>query len=129
MLVFRNVFRIYRTLINSSILAQWLHNQKQKKYKKQNTVSLESKNQKVIITSNTSRIPSLLEPSGISHSDGKRPDGATLVPWKCGNILVLDAACDDTYAPSYCRAGGRAMAERRKSEKWTPICIGLLQLS
>ena len=27
-----------------------------------------------------SRVPSRLEPSGISCSDGKRPDGATLVP-------------------------------------------------
>ena len=30
----------------------------------------------------STRIPSRLEPSGISRSDGKRPDGITLVPWE-----------------------------------------------
>ena len=72
-----------------------------------------------------SRIPSRLEPSGISHSDGKRPDGATLVPWKCGKLLVWDATCVDTYAPSYSRvasqeAGAVAdQAEKRKSDKYS----------
>ena len=28
------------------------------------------------------KIPAPLEPTGISQSDGKRPDGATIVPWK-----------------------------------------------
>ena len=27
------------------------------------------------------RIPSTMEPTGLSRSDGKRPDGLTLVPW------------------------------------------------
>ena len=54
-----------------------------------------------------SRIPSRLEPSGISPSDGKRPDGATLVPWKCGKLLVWDATCVDTYAPSYSRVASQ----------------------
>ena len=72
-----------------------------------------------------SRIPSRLEPSGISRSDGKRPDGATLVPWKCGKLLVWDATCVDTYAPSYSRvasqeAGAVAdQAEKRKSDKYS----------
>ena len=30
------------------------------------------------------RVPSHLEPSGISCVDGKRPDGATVMPWRCG---------------------------------------------
>ena len=29
-------------------------------------------------------IPSVKEPSGLSRSDGKRPDGLTLIPWKNG---------------------------------------------
>ena len=74
-----------------------------------------------------SRIPSRLEPSGISRSDGKRPDGATLVPWKCGKLLVWDATCVDTYAPSYSRvaseeAGAVAdQAEKRKSDKYSNL--------
>ena len=36
-------------------------------------------------------LPSRLEPSGIYRSDGKRPDGITLVPWERGLLLVWDA--------------------------------------
>ena len=65
---------------------------------------------------------SRLESSGISHSDGKRPDGVTLVPWKCGKLLVWDATCVDTYAPSYSisqEAGAVAdQAEKRKSNEY-----------
>ena len=32
------------------------------------------------------KIPSHLEPSGLYRSDGKRPDGVTIVPWKRGCI-------------------------------------------
>ena len=49
----------------------------------------------------SARIPSHLEPLGLYRSDGKRPDGATVVPWKCGRVLVWDATCTDTLAPSH----------------------------
>ena len=49
----------------------------------------------------TARIPSRLEPLGLSRSDGKRPDGVTVVPWKNGKQLVWDATCPDTSAPSH----------------------------
>ena len=29
-------------------------------------------------------VPSRLEPSGLYRKDGKRPDGVSIVPWKCG---------------------------------------------
>ena len=48
----------------------------------------------------SAKIPSRLEPSGPYCSDGKRPDGMTLIPWKRGRILVWDATCWDTFAPS-----------------------------
>ena len=38
-------------------------------------------------------IPSRLEPSGLHCSDGKRPDGVSLVPWSAGKYLVWDATC------------------------------------
>ena len=49
----------------------------------------------------TATIPSHLEPSGLYRSDGKRPDGASLVPWRRGKFLVWDATYKDIFAPSY----------------------------
>ena len=48
----------------------------------------------------TEHIPLRLEPIEICHTDGKYPDGITVVPWKSGKILVWDTACPDTFAPS-----------------------------
>ncbi|KAJ4445716.1 hypothetical protein ANN_12401 [Periplaneta americana] len=46
-------------------------------------------------------IPFLLEPPGISRSDGKRPDGLTLIPWSRGKSLIWDSTYVDTLAPSH----------------------------
>ena len=32
----------------------------------------------------------------LARSDGKRPDGVTMLPWKSGRPLVWDATCSDT---------------------------------
>lgn len=45
-------------------------------------------------------IPTILEPRGLSRSDGKRPDGMTLCPWKHGKALVWDVTVTDTYCGS-----------------------------
>ena len=34
-------------------------------------------------------IPNTKEPQGLCRSDGKRPDGLTLVPWHCGRAVDL----------------------------------------
>ena len=47
------------------------------------------------------KVPCHLEPTGLYRDDGKRPDGATVVPWKRGKVLVWDATCLDMLAPSY----------------------------
>ena len=44
------------------------------------------------------QIPSMLEPTGLCKSDGRRPDGVTIIPWKTGRTLVWDVTCTDTYA-------------------------------
>ena len=36
-------------------------------------------------------VPSRLEPTGLSRTDGKRPDGITLTPWRRGLSLLWDA--------------------------------------
>ena len=75
----------------------------------------------------SAKIPSHLEPSGLFRSDGKRPDGATVVPWRCGRILVWDATCSDTLAPSHQTLAARearavAMeAEQRKCTKYVHL--------
>ena len=45
-------------------------------------------------------IPCVLEPSGLSRDDGKRPDGLTLFPFAQGKCLLWDATVVDTFAPS-----------------------------
>jgi len=40
-----------------------------------------------------------LEPTSLSRSDGKRPDGLTIMPWKHGRCMVWDVTCPDTLAP------------------------------
>ena len=70
----------------------------------------------------SAQIPSRLEPSGLSRSDGKRPDGITIAPWKEGRSLVWDATCPDMFASSYealavSEAGAVAVAaEKRKCD-------------
>jgi hypothetical protein len=72
-------------------------------------------------------IPSLLEPSGVSRDDGKRPDGLTLVPWSSGKSLVWDFTCVDTLAPSRlissATSSGSAAtgAEKKKIEKYKKL--------
>ena len=75
----------------------------------------------------SAKIPCHLEPTGLYRSDGKRPDGASVVPWKCGKILVWDATCPDTLAKSHTtiaakRAGAVASdAEHRKQLKYSHL--------
>ena len=72
-------------------------------------------------------VPSHLEPSGTLCANGKRPDGATVLPWMCGWALVWDATCPDTYAPSHLALAAREagavaiQAEQRKTEKYAHL--------
>lgn len=72
-------------------------------------------------------IPSSKEPSGLSRTDGKRPDGATLVPWTRGRFIAWDATAVHTCASSYLHltstvTGGAAeQAAERKSMKYTSL--------
>src|SRR6218665_967372 len=45
--------------------------------------------------------PATREPVGLVRSDGKRPDGITLIPWEGGRFLAWDATVNDTLALSY----------------------------
>ena len=73
------------------------------------------------------QIPSHLEPVGLYRSDGKRPDGASVLPWRGVKILIWDATCPDTFASSYeplaTREAGAvaAEAEYRKRQKYANL--------
>src|SRR6218665_3008878 len=41
------------------------------------------------------------EPSGLLRIDGKRPDGATLIPWSAGRYMAWDPTVVHTCAASY----------------------------
>lgn len=76
---------------------------------------------------NRAGIPAIKEPSGLTRSDGKRPDGQTLIPWNDGRTLLWDATVVDTVAASYitetaAAAGGAAeIAATRKHAKYSEL--------
>ena len=78
----------------------------------------------------TACIPSRLEPPGLVRTDGKRPDGVTMIPWKNGKPIVWEATCPDTLARSYrhqatIRTGAVAdLAEERKTDKYSSLGVG-----
>lgn len=89
----------------------------------------------------TCKIPAILEPTGCNRSDGKKPDGLTLVPWQNGKPLVWDFTCADTLARSYVNRNSKkpgSAAQTRESYKRTlyrnleanfhfvPICVETL---
>ena len=41
------------------------------------------------------------EPTGLLRSDGKRPDGVTLIPWAKGRCLTWDVTFPDAFVTSY----------------------------
>ena len=86
-------------------------------------------------------VPSHLEPVGMCRDDGKRPDGATLIPCKQGKCLVWDFICVNTIARSHlAKAASQACfpssaAETKKKSKYaclsgnyifTPIALETL---
>ena len=46
-------------------------------------------------------IPSILESTGSSRSDGTLPGGLTPIPWSKGKSLLWDATCIDTLVPTH----------------------------
>ena len=68
-------------------------------------------------------IPSIREPPGISRTDGKRPDGATLTPWARGLSLLWDATVVHRLAASYKKLAANVAndAEARKVVKYAPL--------
>ena len=76
---------------------------------------------------NVAGVPSTLEPAGLSRSDGKRPDGLTLVSWSQGRPLVWHLTVPYTLAPfdraqASIAAGNVARAaEIKKQSKYSSL--------
>jgi len=72
-------------------------------------------------------IPVELEPTRLLRGDGKRPDGATLIPYSQGKCLLWDFTCPDTLAPSHsylssvAAGSAAAEAESRKRSKYLDL--------
>ena len=68
--------------------------------------------------------PCEMEPTGLSATDGRRPDGLTLMPWSHGKCLTWDATCVHRLAGTYSGIAtlegstAAAEAERRKAAKY-----------
>ena len=69
----------------------------------------------------------MLEPSGLSRGDGKRPDGMTLIPWQGGKNITWDVTVTDTVADSYlhlsaaCAGSAAEGAASRKETKYAGL--------
>ena len=78
---------------------------------------------------NSAGIPSQVEPSGLSRTDGKRPDGVSLIPWSHGKSVVWDFTCAHRLATSLChlaREPGASIAAYReglKAQKYKELAI------
>ena len=68
-------------------------------------------------------VPSVLEPAGLSRTDGKRPDGVTAIPWQRGKPLVWDVTFVGSLAPSRAQHQGSFSTEagNRKTLKYANI--------
>eukprot|EP00731_Ephydatia_muelleri_P036157 Em0207g4a len=64
-----------------------------------------------------------------------RSDGVSIVPWKCGQLLVWNATCTDTLAPSYSTIAAHQVgavaqqAEDRKMHKYKHLPMLLFHSS
>ena len=73
------------------------------------------------------RSPAIWSQRAYYMSDGKRPDGASIVPWSTGKVLVWDVTCPDTLATSYSAVAAREVgavaseAERGKKAKYAHL--------
>ena len=72
-------------------------------------------------------VPSHLEPAGLFRDDGKRPDGATILPFEKGQCLVWDFTCVNTVAASYVKSAALKAgapsegAESKKRKKYSAL--------
>ena len=83
-------------------------------------------------TLSAAAISNTKEPQGLCRSDGKRPDGLTLVPWQSGRSLVWDVTVVCPLAGSYVASAAREatsvaeLAATKKEDKYSGIAADYL---
>ena len=68
----------------------------------------------------SAHVPSRLEPTGLVRSDGKRPDGVTLTPWKFRTFSSVGCDLPGHFCPilqSTCNSGARKGGSRSRGEE------------
>ena len=76
-------------------------------------------------------VSSILEPTGLTRSDGNRPDGATVLPYSRGVPMAWDATIIHSCAFSYLHASANssgaaaAAAKERKKTKYASLGDGI----
>jgi hypothetical protein len=74
---------------------------------------------------NKCNLAAIREPNNLSRTDGKKPDGVTLIPWSKGKSLMWDATIPNTMASSYLKTSSSKackvtnLAEKKKSPNMT----------
>ena len=72
-------------------------------------------------------VPVVKEPAGLCRTDGKRPDGMTLIHWKAGKPVMWDVTAICTTASSYINSSTREagaaaeIAATRKTAKYSNL--------
>jgi len=80
----------------------------------------------------TAAIPNSKEPQGLCRSDGKRPDGLTLVPWQSGRALIWDVTVVCPLADSCVASAAREarsvdeLAATKKEDKYSGLAADYL---
>ena len=85
-----------------------------------NTIRHHSLNDLIARSFSAAGVSVVKEPTGLSCSDGKRPDGLSLIPWQNGKALCWDVTVICPLADSYISAAARdagAVAELAASRK------------
>ena len=69
------------------------------------------------------QIPSTKEPTGLSRSEHKRPDGVTMIPWAQGRCLTWDVTSPDTLVASHLAESAVRAGSAKKMAKYAQIAI------
>ena len=78
---------------------------------------------------NSTGTPSQTEPPGLSRTDGKRPDGVSLIPWSHGKSVIWDFTCAHRLATSLRHLASEpgasiaAYREGLKAQKYKELAI------